>query len=179
MNMNENTNVNGNENENENANAEEQGDEDEVPEAQTQLDAWPMDALDASKWLKMLDRIEKRYEAGEKALTAGKWQIAIAAFEEVVEDDPGFRDVRQKLARAREEHELAESVDEANAHGEAGRWAEACRIWMDVLHRTSDYGDSSAISHLMAALSGLLDQHEALAERLEQLESDRSNDVLG
>ena len=128
-------------------------------------EAWTLDLRDANQWLKMLDHIERRYQAGEKALADGKWRVALAALEEVAENDPHFRDVQILLAEARGEDQLAHWHDEANAHQEAGRWDEACRVWAQVLHQRADYESDAALSGLLDALDGLLDQYAGLKER--------------
>lgn len=135
-------------------------------------EAWTLDLQDASQWLKMLDHIERRYQAGEKALADGKWRVALAALEEVAENDPRFRDVQRLLAQAREEDQLAHWHEEASAHQEAGRWDEACRVWAQVLHQRADYDSDSALSGLLDALSGLLDQHADLKQKLAQPKSE-------
>jgi tetratricopeptide (TPR) repeat protein len=128
-------------------------------------EAWTLDLRDANQWLKMLDHIERRYQAGEKALADGKWHVALAALEEVAENDPHFRDVQLLLAQARGEDQLAHWHDEANAHQEAGRWDEACRVWAQVLHQRADYEGDDALSGLLDALNGLLDQYADLKKR--------------
>lgn len=113
---------------------------------------------DAGEWLEMLDRLERQYEQGDKALAAEEWGIALVALEEVAGIDPEFRDVGGKLAQAREENELASWYQEASTHAKAGRWADACRNWARVLRRRPDYRDSSALSGLLDAISRLLDE---------------------
>jgi len=112
---------------------------------------------DAGQWLEMLDRLEKQYERGDRALAAEEWGIALVALEEVAEIDPEFRDVQEKLAQAREENELATWYQEASTHAKASHWADACRSWAQVLRRRPDYRDSSALSGLLDAISRLLD----------------------
>jgi tetratricopeptide (TPR) repeat protein len=128
--------------------------------------AWISDLQDATHWLKMLDHIEQRYQAGEKALADGKWGVAIVALEEVAANDPDFRDVNHLLAQAREADQLAHWHDEASEHQEAGRWDEACRIWAQVLRQRADYESDTAVSSLLNALDGLLGQYTRLTERL-------------
>lgn len=116
------------------------------------------EAEDAGQWLGMLDRLERQYERGAKALAAEEWGTALVALEEVAQIDPEFRDVQEKLTQAREENELATWYQEAGAHGEAGHWADACRNWAQVLRRRPDYRESSALSGLLDAISQLLDE---------------------
>jgi hypothetical protein len=124
--------------------------------------AWMADLQDANQWLKMLDHIERRYQAGENALADGKWGVALIALEEVTESDPGFRDVQNLLAQAREANQLAHWHDQASAHQEAGRWDEACRVWAQVLRQRADYENDKALSGLLDALNGLLDLYADL-----------------
>jgi hypothetical protein len=126
--------------------------------------AWIEDLQDANQWLKMLDRLERRYQAGEKALADGKWGVALVALEEVAESDPAFRDVGALLAQAREADQLAHWHDEASAHQEAGRWGEACRVWAQVLRQRADYESDNALLGLLDALNGLLDHYADLKE---------------
>ncbi|MDY7076406.1 MAG: bifunctional serine/threonine-protein kinase/formylglycine-generating enzyme family protein, partial [Chloroflexota bacterium] len=114
-------------------------------------------------------RRAQRYEEGERALAAGQWQAAIAAFEEVAAGNPDFRDVQEKLAQARDELQRAQWYDEAIAHGEAERWADACRTWLDVLRGKLDYREHNAASRLLDATEGLLNQHEQVWQAHESL----------
>lgn len=111
-----------------------------------------------------------RYEEGEQALAAGQWPAASAAFEEVAAGNPDFRDVQEKLAQARDELQRAEWYDEAIGHGEAGRWAEACRVWVNVLRGRLTYRDGDAARRLLDATEGLLEQYEQIRQRSEALE---------
>jgi len=101
-----------------------------------------------------------RYEEGEQALAAGDWGAAVAAFEEVSAGNPDFRQVQERLAQARDEQQRAQWYDEAIAHGEAQRWAEACRLWVNVLRGRVDYRGGEAAGRLLEAVEGLLGQHE-------------------
>jgi hypothetical protein len=136
--------------------------------------AWMHDLQDANQWLKMLDHIERRYQAGEKALADGKWGVALVALEEVAESDPNFRDVQALLAQAREADQLAHWHDEASAHQEAGRWDEACRVWAQVLHQRANYESDNALSGLLEALDGLLDRYADLKEKPAESEEESS-----
>jgi len=111
-------------------------------------------------------RLEERYREGLKLFDEEKWKQAIAAFEEVEAGNPDFRDVQEKLAQARDELQRARWYDEAIAHGEAGRWAEACRAWISVLRGRLDYRDGDAADHLLDATEGLLGQHKQGREAL-------------
>jgi len=101
-----------------------------------------------------------RYEEGEQALAAGDWPAAVAAFEEVSAGNPDFRHVQALLAQARDELQRAQWYDEAIAHGEAQRWAEACRLWINVLRERVDYRGGDAAGRLLEAVEGLLGQYE-------------------
>jgi len=101
-----------------------------------------------------------RYEAGEQALAAGDWTAAVAAFEEVSADNPDFRQVQALLAQARDELQRAQWYDEAIAHGEAQRWAEACRLWVNVLRERVDYRGGEAAGQLLEAVERLLKQFQ-------------------
>jgi hypothetical protein len=107
-----------------------------------------------------------RYEAGEAALTAGEWVIAIESFEEVAQGNPDFRDVQQKLAQARDELQCAHWYDEAIAHGEAQRWPEACGVLISLLSKQRDYAEGKAAERLIRASYSLLELHRVTNDRL-------------
>jgi len=100
----------------------------------------------------------QRYHEGEQALASGKWQAAIAAFEEVAAGNPDFREVQKNLAQARDELQRAQWYDEAIAHAEANRWSDACRTWINVLRGHLDYHAGDAASRLLDTTEGLLAQ---------------------
>jgi tetratricopeptide (TPR) repeat protein len=126
-----------------------------------------MESQDAGVWLEKLDLLEKEYDKAEQALAAGEIQTALSAFEEIAKADPDFRDVQHKLVQTREDFQLAQWVDEATAHTQAGNWDEACRIWVQVLRSRPDHGGGGAAAGLLEAVSGLLEQDEALKETQE------------
>ncbi|MCK4449114.1 MAG: hypothetical protein KAX26_00835, partial [Anaerolineae bacterium] len=96
-------------------------------------------------------RLDERYQEGLQLLEEAKWKQAIAALEEVAEGNPDFRDVQEKLTQARDELRRARWYDEAITHGEAERWAEACRVWVNVLRGRLDYRDGDAAKRLLDA----------------------------
>jgi predicted regulator of Ras-like GTPase activity (Roadblock/LC7/MglB family) len=113
-----------------------------------------------------------QYEAGEQALAAGQWQAAITAFEETAEGNPDFREVQKKLALARDELECTQWYDRAIVHGEAGRWAEACRTWVSLLRRRTNYRDGDATSRLLDAVDNLLGQLDKVRQTFERQHRD-------
>jgi len=115
-----------------------------------------------------------RYEEGERALAAGDWAAAVAAFEEVSAGNPDFRQVQALFAQARDERERAQWYDEAIAHGEAQRWAEACRVWVQVLHRRVHYRDGDAAGRLLEAVEGVLKQLQTANARVKRLTGERA-----
>jgi formylglycine-generating enzyme required for sulfatase activity len=114
-------------------------------------------------------RLEEQYEQGLKLLGDGKWKQAIAALEGVKKGNPDFRDVQEKLLQAQDELQRAQWYDEAIAHGEAGRWAEACRAWVDVLRGRLTYRDGDAAERLLDAADGLLGQYAQVQQAHEVL----------
>jgi formylglycine-generating enzyme required for sulfatase activity len=110
-----------------------------------------------------------RYEEGERALAAGDWAAALEAFEEVSAGNPDFRQVQTLLAQARDELRRAQWYDEAIAHGEAQRWAEACRLWVRVLRGRMDYQGGEAAARLLEAVEGVLKQLETANARMKCL----------
>ena len=114
----------------------------------------------------------RRYEEGEQASTAGQWQAAIAAFEEVAAGNPDFKDVQAKLAQARDELQRTQWYDEAIAHAEAKHWAEACRTWINVLRGRTDYHGGDAAVRLLDATNTLLDQLDGVRQKLELQQHD-------
>jgi tetratricopeptide (TPR) repeat protein len=113
-------------------------------------------------------RLEERYAEGLALLEAGEWKRAIAALEEVAQDNPDFRDVGAKLAQARDELGRAQAYEKAIAHAEAERWPEACRAWLGVLSGGPDYRDGEAAARLLVAVEGLLDQFQGQGHELDQ-----------
>ncbi len=111
-------------------------------------------------------RLEERYQEGLELLGEEKWKQALAALEDVEAGNPDFRDVQERLALARDEIRRARGYDEAIAHGETERWAEACRAWVDVLRGRWDYRDGEAGERLLDAAERLLSQHEDVAGAL-------------
>ena len=106
-------------------------------------------------------RLEERYAEGLQLLDAEKWKEAIAALEEVERANPDFRDVQAKLVQARDELQRAQWYDEAIAHGGAQRWAEACRLWINVLRGRLEYRDGEAAARLLEAVEGVVKQFQA------------------
>ena len=119
----------------------------------------------------------KRYEEGETALNAGQWQAAIEALGEVSAGNPDFRDVQQKLAIARDELERAQWYDEAIAHAEAQRWADASRVWIKVLRGRMDYHDGDAATRLLISTEGLVGQFDE-AVKHQTSETERLQETL-
>jgi predicted regulator of Ras-like GTPase activity (Roadblock/LC7/MglB family) len=113
-----------------------------------------------------------QYEAGEQALAAGQWQAAITAFEEIAEGNPDFREVQKKLPLARDELECAQWYDKAIVHGEAGRWAEACRTWVSLLRRRMNYRDGDATFRLLDAVDNLLGQLDKVRQTFKRQQRD-------
>lgn len=122
----------------------------------------------------------RRYEEGEAALTAGRWQEAIDAFEAVAAGNPDFRAVQEKLAQTRDEQQREGWYDEAIAHSEAERWDEACHTWLKVLRGRTDYREGQAIARLLDAVNGLLKQHASLQKgsKYEKQELERAHQAL-
>jgi formylglycine-generating enzyme required for sulfatase activity len=110
----------------------------------------------------MRRRLAERYQAGLDLIEEQKWRQALAAFEEVAEGNPDFRDVQEKLALAQDELQRAGWYDEAIAHAEAERWPEACRTWLRVLRGRLDYRGGDAAERLLGAAEGLLRRHDEL-----------------
>ena len=110
----------------------------------------------------------RRYEEGEQALAAGQWQAAIEAFQQVYDGNPDFREVQAKLAQARDELDCSRQYDEAIAHGENKRWAEACRLWVQVLRREMGYHGGDAALRLLDATDGLLRQFDHQQQDLDR-----------
>jgi formylglycine-generating enzyme required for sulfatase activity len=113
-------------------------------------------------------RLEERYAQGLKLLEEEKWKRAIAAFEEVAEGNPDFRDVQEKVALAQDELQRAQWYDEAIAHAEAERWPEASRTWLRVLRARVDYRGGDAAERLLGAAEGLLRRNGELTGSLER-----------
>jgi tetratricopeptide (TPR) repeat protein len=111
-------------------------------------------------------RLEERYTEGLQLLEEAKWKQAMTALEQVAAGNPDFREVQEKLTRARDELQCAQWYDEAIAHGEAGHWAEACRTWVNLLRGRLGYRDGDGARRLLDAAEGLLSQYERTYEGL-------------
>jgi formylglycine-generating enzyme required for sulfatase activity len=109
-------------------------------------------------------RLAERYQAGLDLLDEGRWGEARAAFEEVAEGNPDFREVQERLAQAQDELQRAQWHDEAIAHAEAERWAEACRTWVNVLRGRLDYRGGDAAGRLLDATEELVGRYDELIQ---------------
>jgi formylglycine-generating enzyme required for sulfatase activity/tRNA A-37 threonylcarbamoyl transferase component Bud32 len=107
-------------------------------------------------------RLTEQYQTGLALLAEEKWKQALDAFKAVSKDNPDFRDVQENLVQAQDELQRAQWYDEAIAHSEAERWAEACRVWLRVLHDRVDYREGDAAVRLLAAAESLVSQHDTL-----------------
>jgi serine/threonine-protein kinase len=105
------------------------------------------------------------YERGIEAQDAEHWQAALEAFEGVAAGNPDYRDVQERLAQVRAELQSALWYDEAIAHGEEERWAEACRTWLHVLRERLDYRQGDAVARFLDAVTALLGQYDALGTK--------------
>ncbi len=104
----------------------------------------------------------ERYDAAIEAFDAGRYAEAVAALEQIAGQAANFRDAQTRLAQARDELQRAQWYDEAVDHARAERWAEACRVLVDVLRGRLDYRGGEAVMRLLDAVDGLLAQREAI-----------------
>ncbi|MCB0168173.1 MAG: SUMF1/EgtB/PvdO family nonheme iron enzyme [Anaerolineae bacterium] len=102
----------------------------------------------------------RRYQNGAEAVQEECWDEAIAALEAVVIEDPDFKDAAELLDTARAEQLRDEAHNKAIAHDEAGRWPEACHLWLQVLDGRLDYKKGDALRRLLTALKNMLPQLE-------------------
>ena len=105
---------------------------------------------------------EQQYQEGLHLLSEGNWLGAVTAFEEVVRSDPHYEEVQTKLEQARTEARLAQWFDKAWQYQRNNRFADAARIWRDIVEERFDYRQGEASAHLMKALEPVLQQHEEL-----------------
>lgn len=110
---------------------------------------------DAIKWLRVIQKLDRMKEEGNKQFKAGKWEDAVRLYTDALEIDPTNRSINSKLVQNRamcriklkdfdtaiEDCERAIKLDskyvkahktKANALGLAGKWEEAVRQWKAV-----------------------------------------------
>jgi hypothetical protein len=114
-------------------------------------------------------RLTEQYETGLDLLAREKWKQAGDAFQEVAKGNPDFRDVQKKLSQAQDELQRAQWYDEAIAHSEADRWAEACDSLIQLLWERQDYKEGQAVERLLGSTEKLLNY---LAEIVEEFDVD-------
>ena len=105
---------------------------------------------------------EQQYQEGVHLLSEGNWLGAVTAFEEVIQSDSNYGDVRAKLSEARSEARLAQLYDKAWQCQEHGRFAEAARVWCEIVGERFDYRQGEAAAHLMEVLEPVLQQYQEL-----------------
>lgn len=116
------------------------------------------DLKDAIKWLRIVQRLDRMKEEGNKEYKAGQWQAAIDKYTEALKIDPTNRGINSKLLQNRALCEVklkqydaaiadcdaAIALDanyskarrtKANALGSAERWEEAVQEWKALQER--------------------------------------------
>lgn len=116
------------------------------------------DARDAIKWLRIVQKLDRMKEEGNKEYKAGHWQGAIDKYTEALSIDPANRGINSKLLQNRalcrlklkEYDEAISDCDaaialdpsytkarrtKANAYGLAERWEDAVREWKALAER--------------------------------------------
>jgi hypothetical protein len=68
------------------------------------------------------------YAQASAAADAGDWEQAVAKYSMVAEAEPGFRDVNDRLAEARRQHQLATLQAEVQRLHRAGQWAAVIKV---------------------------------------------------
>lgn len=103
-----------------------------------------------------------QYRRANDALAARDWQAAAALLANVQEIEPGYREVARKLAEARQQQALAAQFNEALAHMQATRWAEAVQVLRELVAHTPNYADP-----VHGSAAGILTQALRQKERTE------------
>lgn len=110
------------------------------------------DLRDAVKWLRIVQKLDRMKEDGNKEYKAGQWQAAIDKYTEALDVDPTNRGTNSKLLQNRalcriklkqydeaiadcekaislDPHYLKARRTKANALGQAERWEDAVKEW--------------------------------------------------
>jgi tetratricopeptide (TPR) repeat protein len=114
------------------------------PQARARLDDVNRRLAEQENQRKRHTRLERLYTLAQSKVRSGDWRWATNILEEISAVQPDYQDVPQLLAQARTELGAAEAEiqpgtdvaslrDQAEAAMANGRWAEAVRLWEDVM----------------------------------------------
>jgi serine/threonine protein kinase/outer membrane protein assembly factor BamD (BamD/ComL family) len=124
----------------------------------------------AKEQLARFERLAALYETASVAFQEGRWQDAIAAWKQVLRDEPGYRDAADRLAEAQAQQEAAQRLavmyETALAALSEERWADAIAAWENLLEEDPDYRDVSArlvVTRELMAQAGRLETLHARA----------------
>lgn len=130
------------------------------------------DLKEAIKWLRIVQRLDRMKEEGNKEYKAGRWQSAIDKYTSALAVDPSNRSINAKLLQNRAlcslrlklfdaalaDCDAAVALDpqyakarrtKANAYGQAERWEDAVREWKALQEREPE--DRTIVKELRRA----------------------------
>ena len=85
-----------------------------------------------------------RYDGAAKLIEESKWQEAIEQLEALLKIDSGYRDVRARLASAKNMLQATDLYMQANEAIAAKKWGEAVRVLESLLTLVPNYQDAAA-----------------------------------
>lgn len=100
-------------------------------------------------------QLAQEYEQALAHLEAGRPREALALLEQVLDQDPGYRDAAQLREKAAQQALLADLEAQAQEATLAGRWTEAITAWTALRARAPDVRPAKVAEGLCAAYGGL------------------------
>jgi len=129
--------------------------------------------------------LEALYPQVEAAVTAEQWERAIALCGQILQIDPGYRDIGSLLAQANEgwaekqarlelERRLGGTYEEGRRFLDAGEWAEAIRCFQEVASQAPDYADAAALLEQATHEAHKQDWYAAAVQALDEERFDKA-----
>jgi serine/threonine-protein kinase len=123
--------------------------------------------------------LEALYPQAEAAVAAEQWERAIALCGQILQIDPGYRQVGALLAQANEgwaekqarlelERRLGGTYEEGQRLLNEGNWAEAIRCLQEVVDEAPDYADAAALLERATQEAQKQEWYTAAAQALEK-----------
>jgi len=126
------------------------------------------------------------YDRGVEQLRQGSWRDAIETFTEVIQRDPGYRDVWGKRAeakrKARENEDYQEKLKNLELLYDAGRWYFEKRKWQAAINYFNHIVDSGEMykdtENLLERATKQLNLETRYTEALEAIEEEKWEEVV-